>query len=168
MTDRDTPLNEETRFGAYSVILKKGAELRQAVRERLSLKPEDLYLEVHVPDSVTGAPGAVLGSFKEGAVKLADFLIEKDLTPKCLIGITHENVAKPARRFLNFMVVSGIPEEAVEQDKASRVDQGYSKTRRAQEGEPRGPLCFCYQSLDSFMEFTARLRQSTRSARPAS
>lgn len=168
MTDPDKTLREETRFGAYSVIMRSGAELRESIRERLALKRDDFYLEVHVPDSVKGAPGAVLESFKEGAVKLADFLIEKGLRPKCLIGVTHENVAKPARRFLNFTVISGIPEQAVEPEKADRVDQGYSKTRRAQGGAPRGPLCFCYQSLESFMEFTARVRESMGSVSSAS
>lgn len=160
MASVDNPLDKETRFGAYSVILRKGSELRESVRERLALKRDDTYLEVHVPDSVKGAPSAVLGSFKDGAVRLADFLIEKRLSPKCLIGVTHENVAKPARRFLNFLVISGIPEEEVDQDKTERVDEGYSMTRRAQDGEPRGPLCFCYQSMESFMEFTKRLRDS--------
>lgn len=160
MANAENPLEKETRFGAYSVVLRKGSELRESIRERLSLKRDDMYLEVHVPDSVKGAPGAVLGSFKDGAVKLADFLIESGLSPRCLIGVTHENVAKPARRFLNFIVVSGIPDEAIDQEKAARVDQGYRMTRRAQDGVPRGPLCFCYQSMDSFMEFTKRLRDS--------
>lgn len=158
MIDPDKPLQEETRFGAYSVVLRSGGELRESVRKGLSLNRDDLYLEVHVPDSVKGAPSAVLASFKEGAIRLADFLAEKGLHPKCLIGVTHENVAKPARRFLNFRVVSGIPEDAVDPDKADRVDEGFSKTRRAQDGAQRGPLCFCYQSIESFMEFTARLR----------
>lgn len=163
MASIDNPLEEETRFGAYSVVLKKGSELREAIRERLALNRDDTYLEVHVPDSVMGAPSTVLGSFKDGAVKLADFLIERGLHPKCLIGVTHENVAKPARRFLNFMVVSGIPEEAVDEEKANRVEEGYRLTRRAQDGEPRGPLCFCYQSMESFMEFTKRLRDAASS-----
>lgn len=160
----DNPLEQETRFGAYSVVLKSGNDLREVVRQVLNLKDGDLYLEVHVPDSVKGAPDAVLRSFREGAVKLADFLIQKRLSPKCLIGVTHQNVAGPARRFLNFLVVSGIPEEAVDQEKAERIDQGYSKTRRAAKGIPRGPLCFCYQSFDAFMDFTQRLRRKTKAA----
>jgi hypothetical protein len=155
----DNPLGEETRFGAYSVVLKSGNDLREVVRQVLNLKDGDLYLEVHVPDSVKGTPEAVLRSFREGAVKLADFLIQKRLSPKCLIGVTHQNVAGPARRFLNFLVVSGIPEEAVDQEKAERIDQGYSKTRRAAKGIPRGPLCFCYQSFEAFMDFTQRVRR---------
>ncbi|GAG30866.1 unnamed protein product, partial [marine sediment metagenome] len=75
----DNPLEEETRFGAYSVVLKSGNDLREVVRQVLNLKDGDLYLEVHVPDSVKGAPDAVLRSFREGAVKLADFLIQKRL-----------------------------------------------------------------------------------------
>lgn len=151
-------LKEETRFGAYSFVLRSGDDLKKSLREGLGLADGDLYLEVHIPDSVTGSVRAVLGAFKDGVVELADFLIEKRLSPKCLIGITHQNAAKPARRFLNFQVFSGIPEEALDQEKARRVDQGYSKTKRAEGGVPRGPLCLCYQSYESFMEFTEKLR----------
>jgi hypothetical protein len=125
----------------------------------LGLTDEDIYLELHVPDSVKGAPRAVLAAFKEGAVALADFLIEQRLSPRCLIGITHQNVAAPARRFLNFQVISGIPEQAVDQEKAKRINQGYSKTRRAQAGVPRGPFCLCYQSYEAFMNFTEGIRE---------
>ena len=104
-----------------------------------------------MPDSVEGVPRAVLGAFKEGAVELADFLINKRLKPRCLIGVTHQNVAMPARRFLNFRVMSGIPEEVVDREKARRIDQGYGKTKRARSGIPRGPLCFCYQSYEAFI-----------------
>jgi len=123
----------------------------------------DSYLEVHVPDSVTGAPTAVLGAFKDGVVELADFLIEKGLTPRCLIGLTHQNVARPAQRFLNFQVFAGIPDEAVDQEKTRRIDRGYGLTRRAADGVPRGPLCLCYQSYEAFMDFTEslRLKQTT-------
>jgi hypothetical protein len=76
------------------------------------------------------------------------------------VGVTHQNVAKPAQRFLNFTVISGIPEEAVDREKARRVDQGYDMTQRSQGGAPSGPLCFCYQSFESFLEFTKRLRDS--------
>lgn len=155
----DSCLAEETKFGAYSVVLKSGRDLDESLRGGLGLTDEDTYLEVHVPDSVKGAPGAVLGAFKEGAVALADFLIEKRLSPRCLIGVTHQNVAAPARRFLNFHVVSGIPEQAVDRDKAKRINLGYSKTKRAQVGVPRGPLCLCYQSYEAFMDFTGSLRE---------
>lgn len=90
-------LGEETKFGAYSVVLKSGRGLDESVRGGLGLTDEDVYLEVHVPESVEGAPRAVLAVFKEGAVALADFLVEKRLSPRCLIGITHQNVAAPAR-----------------------------------------------------------------------
>ena len=160
MRNADRPLLRETRFGAYSVVLRSGSHLPEPIRNWLTLTREDRYLEVHVPDSVKGAPGAILESFKQGALALADFLVEKGLSPKCLVGVTHSNVAKPASRFLNFTVITGIPEDAVDQQKAKRVDQGYAMTRRAQEGTPRGPLCFCYQSMESFMEFTRRLRDS--------
>jgi hypothetical protein len=154
----DNCLREETKFGAYSVVLKSGRDLDESFRGGLGLTDDDMYLEVHVPDSVEGAPRAVLGAFKEGALEVADFLIEKRLSPRCLIGVTHQNVAAPARRFLNFQVLSGIPEHAVDQDKAKRIDQGYSKTKRAQGGVPRGPLCLCYQSYEAFMDFTDDLR----------
>ena len=91
-------------------------------------------------------------------VELADFLLANGLRPKCLIGITHENVARPAQRFLNFQVITGIPDETVTSDKTARVDEGYLKTKRASEGVPRGPLCLCYQSYDAFLAFTASLR----------
>jgi hypothetical protein len=155
----DNCLEEETKFGAYSVVLKSGRGLNESFRGGLGLIDEDVYLEVHVPDSVEGAPRAVLGAFKEGAVALADFLIEKRLSPRCLIGVTHQNVAAPARRFLNFHVISGIPKQAVDQEKAKRIDQGYSKTKRAQSGVPRGPLCLCYQSYEAFVSFTEGLRE---------
>lgn len=151
-------LQEETRFGAYSFVLRSGDDLKKSLREGLGLADGDLYIEVHIPDSVTGSVRTVLGAFKDGVVELADFLIEKGLSPKCLIGITHQNVAKPAQRFLNFQILSGVPEGAVDQEKARRVDQGYSKTKRAEDGIPRGPLCICYQSYESFMAFTEKLR----------
>jgi hypothetical protein len=155
----DKCLEAETKFGAYAVVLKSGSDLGESFRGGLGLTDEDIYLEVHVPDSVEGAPRAVLAAFKDGAVALADFLIEKRLRPRCLIGVTHQNVATPARRFLNFQVISGIPEQAVDQEKAERIDQGYSKTKRAQGGVPRGPLCLCYQSYEAFMDFTEGLRE---------
>jgi hypothetical protein len=155
----DNCLEEETKFGAYSVVLKSGRDLDESIRGGLGLTDEDMYLELHVPDSVKGAPRAVLGVFKEGAVALADFLIEKRLSPRCLIGVTHQNVAAPARRFLNFQVISGVPEQAVDQEKAKRIDRGYSKTKRALGGAPRGPLCLCYQSYEAFMNFTDCLRE---------
>lgn len=154
----ETCLAEETRFGAYSVVLRRANDLNEPLRAGLGLTEKDLYLEVHVPDSVTGAPRAVLGAFKDGVVELSDFLIRNRLSPKYLLGVTHENVARPAQRFLNFQVLSGVPEEAVGQEKARRVDQGYDKTRRAEGGIPRGPLCLCYQSYEAFMAFTERLR----------
>jgi len=155
-------LEEETRFGAYSVVLKSGHRLNESLRAALGLAERDSYLEVHVPDSVEGVPRAVLGAFKDGAVELADFLINKRLRPSCLIGVTHQNVAMPARRFLNFRIMSGIPEEVVDQEKARRIDQGYMKTRRARDGLPRGPLCFCYQSYDAFLRFTETFRDKQR------
>ena len=91
-------------------------------------------------------------------VELADFLLANGLHPKCLIGVTHENVARPAQRFLNFQVITGIPDETVTSDKTARVDEGYLKTKRAAEGLPRGPLCLCYQSYEAFLAFTASLR----------
>jgi hypothetical protein len=90
----DNCLEEETKFGAYSVVLKSGRDLNESFRGGLGLIDEDVYLEVHVPDSVEGAPRAVLGAFKEGAVALADFLIEKRLSPRCLIGVTYQNVQR--------------------------------------------------------------------------
>jgi hypothetical protein len=155
----DNCLQEETKFGTYSVVLKSGRDLGESIRGGLGLTDEDMYLEVHVPESVEGAPRAVLGAFREGAVALADFLIEKRLSPRCLIGVTHQNVAAPARRFLNFQVMPGVPEQALDQEKARRIDQGYRKTKRAQGGVPRGPLCLCYQSYEAFMDFTEGLRK---------
>jgi hypothetical protein len=152
-------LREETRFGAYSVLLKDVYGLNKSLRAALGLTDSDLYLEVHVPDSVEGVPSAVLGAFRQGAVELADFLISKRLTPRCLIGVTHQNVAMPARRFLNFRVMPGIPEEVVDEEKARRIDQGYGMTKRARSGIPRGPLCFCYQSYEAFLHFTETLRR---------
>lgn len=154
----DGCLEKETRFGAYSFVLRNGSNLGEPVREGLGLTGEDLYIEVHVPDSVTGSATAVLGAFRDGVVELADFLIKKRLRPKCLIGVTHENVAKPARRFLNFQVFSGVPDEALDPEKANRIDEGYGKTKRAEDGIPRGPICLCYQSYESFMAFTEKLR----------
>lgn len=152
-------LASETRFGAYSVAFRGAGGLSEWVREALGMADGDSYLEVHVPDSVTGAPRAVLGAFKDGVVELADFLIEEGLNPKCLIGLTHQNVARPAQRFLNFQVFAGIPDEAVDQEKARRIDDGYGLTKRAADGLPRGPLCLCYQTYESFMDFTERLRR---------
>lgn len=156
-------LREETRFGAYSVLLKDVYGLNKSLRHALGLTDSDVYLEVHVPDSVEGVPRAVLGAFKRGAVELADFLINNHLTPRCLIGVTHQNVAMPARRFLNFCVMPGIPEEAVDREKATRIDQGYRMTKRARSGIPRGPLCLCYQSYESFISFTETLRGAAES-----
>ena len=158
-------LERETRFGAYSVVLRNAASLRERIREVLDLALDDLYLEVHVPDSVTGSPRAVLTAFKDGVIELADFLLAHDVRPKCLIGITHENVARPAQRFLNFQVIAGIPSETVTTDKTARVDEGYLKTKRAADGVPRGPLCLCYQTYESFMAFTSALR--TKGVTPA-
>ena len=151
-------LEEETRFGAYSVVLRSGSDLAESLRACLGLSGTDSYLEIHVPDSVEGGPGGVLGAFKDGAVELADFLLEKRLSPRCLIGITHQNVAMPARRFLNFQVWSGIPEDAVDQEKARRVDRGFNETKRARGGDARGPLCLCYQSYEAFLRFATALR----------
>ena len=151
-------LEKETRFGAYSVVLRSGSDLTESLRQGLGLSGRDSYLEVHVPDSVEGTPRGVLGAFKDGAVELADFLIEKRLSPRCLIGVTHQNVAMPARRFLNFQVWSGIPEDAVDQEKAKRVDRGFSETKRARSGNARGPLCLCYQSYEAFLRFATALR----------
>jgi len=151
-------LEQETRFGAYSVVLRSGSDLAESLRACLGLSGTDSYLEIHVPDSVEGGPGGVLGAFKDGAVELADFLLEKRLSPRCLIGITHQNVAMPARRFLNFQVWSGIPEDAVDQEKARRVDRGFNETKRARGGDARGPLCLCYQSYEAFLRFATALR----------
>ena len=47
----DNCLEEETKFGAYSVVLKSGRDLGyESFRGGLGLKDEDIYLEVHVPD----------------------------------------------------------------------------------------------------------------------
>ena len=107
-------LREETRFGAYSVRLKDVNGLNKSLRHALGLTDSDMYLEVHVPDSVEGVPSAVLGAFKQGALQLADFPNQRTLDSKCLLGVTHQNVAMPARRFLNFRVMPGIPEDVVE------------------------------------------------------
>jgi hypothetical protein len=160
----DNFLAGETRFGAYSVVFRGAGGLSEWVREALGMADGDSYLEVHVPDSVTGGPRAVLGAFKDGVVELADFLIEKRLNPKCLIGLTHQNVARPAQRFLNFQVFAGIPDEAVDQEKTRRIDHGYGLTKRAADGVPRGPLCLCYQSYEAFMDFTESLRRKQTAA----
>ncbi len=155
---RDDCLEKESRFGAYSVVLKSAKGLNGLLRTGLGLGAEDLYLEIHVPDSVEGAPRAVLATFKEGVVELADFLIEKRLKPRWLIGVTHQNVARPAQRFLNFQLISGIPEEAVDREKTLRIAEGYSKTKRREGGTAQGPLYLCYQSYAAFMDFAERLR----------
>lgn len=166
---RDDRLEKETRFGAYSVVLRSAKTLNESLRTGLGLAPEDEYLEVHVPDSVTGSPRAVLAAFKDGALELADFLNEKGLKPRWLLGVTHENVARPAQRFLNFQVLSGIPDEAVGHEKTRRVAEGYSKTRRKEAGAAQGVLCLCYQSYDAFMEFATSLRGRQQAQRgPAS
>ncbi|MCH8814312.1 MAG: hypothetical protein IH957_04320 [Chloroflexi bacterium] len=155
---RDDFLETETRFGAYSVVLKSAQGLNELLRRGLGLNTEDQYLEVHVPDPVTGGPSAVLAAFRDGMVELADFLNEKRLTPGWLIGVTHRHVARPAQRFLNFQVISGIPEQAVGPEKAQRVAEGYKRTERREGGAAQGPLYLCYQSYASFMDFTERLR----------
>lgn len=160
---RVMPLEEETRFGAYSVVLRSAKGLNELLRAGLGLKTDDQYLEVHVPDAVKGAPTAVLEAFKNGAMELADFLKEKRLTPTWLIGVTHQSVARPAQRFLNFRVVAGIPEEAVGPEKSERIADGYSKTRRWEAGIGRGPLCLCYQSYAAFMDFAESLRRRQQS-----
>lgn len=154
----DHCLEEETRFGAYSVVLKAAKGLNGLLRSGLGLGTDDLYLEVHVPDSVEGSPRAVLGAFKDGALQLADFLNEKRLRPTWLIGVTHQNVARPAQRFLNFEVISGIPDEAVDQEKAQRIAEGFNKTKRRKSGAAQGALCLCYQSYGAFMSFADSLR----------
>ncbi len=161
----DDCLKEETRFGAYSVVLKSAKSLNELLRTGLGLGTEDLYLEVHVPDSVKGGPRAVLGAFKSGALELADFLREKRLKPGWLIGVTHPNVARPAERFLNFQVISGIPAEAVDREKVQRIADGYRKTKRREGGAAQGPLCLCYQSYAAFMEFADGLRGKRRAQR---
>ena len=155
---RDDCLQRETRFGAYSVVLKSAEGLNELLRTGLGLGTEDMYLEVHVPDSVRGGPRAVLETFKKGALELADFLREKRLKPGWLIGVTHQNVARPAERFLNFQVISGIPAEAVNREKTQRIAEGYRKTKRREGGAAQGPLCLCYQSYTAFMDFAESLR----------
>ncbi len=167
MGSRDDCLETETRFGAYSVVLKSAKGLNELLRRGLGLRTEDMYLEVHVPDSVEGGPTAVLGAFKDGAVELADFLTEKRLKPEWLIGVTHQNVARPAERFLNFQVISGIPGEAVNREKKQRIAEGYNKTRRRKGGAAQGALCLCYQSYAAFMDFAERLRGRQQAQRPA-
>ena len=164
---RDDCLEEETRFGAYSVVLKSAKGLNELLRKGLGLRADEQYLEVHVPDSVEGGPTAVLGAFKDGAVELADFLTEKRLKPSWLIGVTHQNVARPAQRFLNFQVISGIPGEIVDREKTQRIADGYNKTRRQKGGAAQGALCLCYQSYAAFMEFAERLRGRQRAQRLA-
>jgi hypothetical protein len=158
-------LERETRFGVYSVVLKRAKGLNEALRLGLGLGTDDLYLEVHVPEAVKGRPTFVLESFKSGALELADFLRENGLNPEWLIGITHQNVAGPAQRFLNFRVISGIPDEAVDREKSERIAEGYSKTNRWQDGMPRGPLCLCYQSFSAFLDFTESLRRRQQARR---
>lgn len=140
-------------------MLRSARGLNEVLRRGLGLTTEDQYLEVHVPDSVKGAPRAVLGTFKRGALELADFLREKRLKPGWLIGVTHENVARPAQRFLNFQVITGIPNAEVSRDKTQRVAEGYNKTKRREGGAAQGPLCLCYQSYSAFMDFAERLRR---------
>ncbi len=164
---RDDCLKEETRFGAYSVVLKSAKGLNELLRMGLGLRTEDMYLEVHVPDSVEGGPRAVLAAFKDGAVELADFLTEKQLKPRWLIGVTHQNVARPAQRFLNFQVISGIPGEAVDREKTQRIADGYNKTKRRKGGAAQGALCLCYQSYAAFMDFAESLRGRQQAQRPA-
>lgn len=162
--NHDGCLEKETRFGAYSVVLKSAKGLNELLRIGLGLRTEDQYLEVHVPDSVEGTPRAVLGTFKKGALELADFLSEKRLKPRWLIGVTHQNVARPARRFLNFRVISGIPDEAVDRDKTQRIAEGYGKTKRREGGVAQG-LYLCYQSYAAFMDFAESLRRGQLAGR---
>lgn len=164
---RDDCLKEETRFGAYSVVLKSAKGLNELLRKGLGLGAEDQYLEVHVPDSVEGGPKAVLGAFKDGAIELADFLTKHRLKPSWLIGVTHQNVAKPAERFLNFQVISGIPGDVVSREKTQRIADGYNKTRRKKGGAAQGALCLCYQSYAAFMDFAERLRGRQRAQQSA-
>ncbi len=165
--NRGGRLEKETRFGAYSVVLKSAKGLNELLRAGLGLGTEDMYLEVHVPDSVRGGPRAVLETFKRGALELADFLREKRLKPRWLIGITHQNVARPAERFLNFQVISGIPAEIVNREKTQRIAEGYRKTKRRKGGAAQGPLCLCYQSYSAFMEFADGLRCRKQTERGA-
>jgi hypothetical protein len=167
MIHSSSRLSQERRFGAYSVLLRGVEDLNGALRDALGLTNSDAYLEVHVPESVEGTPRAVLGAFKQGAIELADFLVTSGLTPARLIGVTHQNVATPARRFLNFNVLSGIPEDAVDPEKTDRIERGYRATKRAKSGIGRGPLCFCYQSFESFLRFTEALRNQGQATAPA-
>lgn len=155
---RDGCLEEETRFGAYAFVMKSAKGLNELLRTGLGLMAEDLYIEVHVPDPVEGTPRTVLAAFRDGMLELADFLNERRLEPRWLIGITHQYVARPAQRFLNFQVISGIPEEAVGLEKTQRITEGYNKAKRRKNETSEGPLYLCYQSYASFMEFAERLR----------
>ena len=105
----------------------------------------------------------MLETFKTGALELADFLREKRLKPGWLIGVTHQNVARPAERFLNFQVISGIPADAVNREKTQRIAEGYRKTKRR--GAAQGPLCLCYQSYAAFMDFAESLRGRQKAQR---
>jgi len=162
---RDDCLEEEARFGAYSVVMKRAKGLNDSLRTGLGMGVDDMYLEIHVPDSVKGGPKAVLETFKKGALDLADFLREKRLRPGWLIGVTHQNVARPAQRFLNFQVISGIPAEAVDREKNRRIAEGYRKTKRRKGGTAQGPLCLCYQSYAAFMDFAEILRRRQQANR---
>ena len=159
---RNDCLEEETRFGVYSVVMKSAKGLNELLRTGLGLGGEDMYLEVHVPEAVAGGPRAVLETFKMGALELADFLREKRLKPGWLIGVTHQNVARPAERFLNFQIISGIPAEAVNREKTQRIAEGYRQKKRREGGAEQGPICLCYQSYGAFMEFAEGLRGKRR------
>ena len=132
---RDDCLEKEARFGAYSVVLKSAKDLHELLRMGLGLRTEDLYLEVHVPDSVKGAPRAVLATFKEGALELADFLSEMRIKPGWLIGVTHQNVARPAQRFLNFQ---GFPTKPWTARKRKGSLRGTTRPKDGKAGSRRG------------------------------
>lgn len=137
-------------IGVLEVEFPRAAFLPYAIRNCLGLGKDDRYLEIHVPNLIEASkPQQILRAFRNSFELLAEYMKREQIVVKCLLGITHERLAKAAK-FFGFDVIK-IDDIKFNSYMLGRINQGYVLTPNHKKGRPMGDVLVCYQQTEKFM-----------------
>ncbi len=125
--------------------------LPQRIRQSLDLGDDDSCLVMHLESKVErDTKREILLAFRDSFRKMASYLQEYRLTPRYVVGITHQRLVHAAKLF-GFRSLAVDPNELPD-DEIQRINNGYALTASYQKGEPVGDYLVCYQPLEVFLQ----------------
>jgi len=136
------------KFGIFYVVEAVAQDKMYDPNSDFFLDKGDSYIELHLPE-VELPKDRPLERVAESLASLAEYIGEKGLKPKYVMGITHERLARAASRQIGFQIIDpNMPQElreVIERTNDYAVQDGLK-------AEPMGPLVLIYQEIDTFLD----------------